>query len=171
MFERGNRRARIPLRIALFQEHPFNFHDDFTIGVWYRNHFDVMVDAVVSVVVVAGYETVPIILTETGWPSSNAAANEFDANLGYVEIYLKGLVKHLKSGMGTSLLKDGVTEVFIYEMFDKEEGATRRSWGVLYPNGTAKFHRVDFSCSSVAFGSLHIAVMIISFFLSLLVIV
>ncbi|KAH1101402.1 hypothetical protein GYH30_036122 [Glycine max] len=86
-----------------------------------------MVDIVVSAVVVAGYETVSIIVTETGWPSSSAAANEFDANLGYAEIYLKGLVKHLKSGMGISLLKDGVTKVFVYEMFDKEEGATRRS--------------------------------------------
>ncbi|KAL5125428.1 putative glucan endo-1,3-beta-glucosidase A6 [Glycine soja] len=147
----------IPLGIALFQEHPFNFRDDFTTGVRYRNLFDVMVDAVVSALAVAGYETVPIIVTETGWPSSSAAANEFDANLGYAEIYLKGLVKHLKSGMGTPLLKDGVTEVFVYEMFDKEEGTTGRSWGVLYPNGTAKYHRVDFSCSSVASGSLHIA--------------
>ena len=130
-----------------------------------------MVDIVVSAVVVAGYETVSIIVTETGWPSSSAAANEFDANLGYAEIYLKGLVKHLKSGMGTQLLKDGVTEVFVYEMFDKEEGTTGRSWGVLFPNRTAKYHCVDFSCSSVASGSLHIAVMIIIFFLSLLVIV
>ncbi|KHN01255.1 hypothetical protein glysoja_008157 [Glycine soja] len=73
--------------------------------------------------------------------------------------------------MGTQLLKDGVTEVFVYEMFDKEEGTTGRSWGVLFPNRTAKYHCVDFSCSSVASGSLHIAVMIIIFFLSLLVIV
>ncbi|KAG5059473.1 hypothetical protein JHK87_000502 [Glycine soja] len=103
------------------------------------------------------HETVPIIVTETGWPSSSAAANKFDANLWYAEIYLKGLVKHLKSGMGTQLLKDGVTEVFVYEMFDKEEGTAGRSWGVLYPNRTAKYHCVDFSCSSVASGSLHIA--------------
>ncbi|KAG5068130.1 hypothetical protein JHK85_000507 [Glycine max] len=102
------------------------------------------------------HETVPIIVTETGWPSSSAAANKFDANLWYAEIYLKGLVKHLKSGMGTQLLKDGVTEVFVYEMFDKEEGTAGRSWGVLYPNRTAKYHCVDFSCSSVASGSLHI---------------
>ena len=81
----SSRNPEIPLEIALFQEHPFNFHDDFTTGVWYRNPFDVMVDIVVSAVVVAGYETVSIIVTETGWPSSSAAANEFDANLGYLE--------------------------------------------------------------------------------------
>ncbi|XP_027368507.1 glucan endo-1,3-beta-glucosidase 2 [Abrus precatorius] len=138
-------RPEIPLGIALFQEHPFNFRDDFTTGVRYRNLFDIMVDAVVSSLAVAGYETIPVVVTETGWPSTSAAGNEFDANLGYAEIYLKGLVKHLKSGVGTPLLKDGVREVYVYEMFDKE--GTGRNWGVLYPNGTAKY-RVDFSSSS-----------------------
>ncbi|KAL9316280.1 hypothetical protein ACSQ67_017281 [Phaseolus vulgaris] len=148
----------IPLGIALFQEYPFNFRDDFTTGVRYRNLFDVMVDAVVSALDVAGYETVPLVVTETGWPSFGGARNEFDANLGYAEIYLKGLVKHLKSGMGTQLLKDGVREVFVYEMFDKDEG-TGRSWGVLYANGTAKY-RVDFSCSSLS-SRVRIAVIIV----------
>ncbi|TKY56825.1 Glucan endo-1,3-beta-glucosidase 13 [Spatholobus suberectus] len=151
-------RPEIPLGIALFQEHPFNFRDDFTTGVRYRNLFDVMVDAVVTALAVAGYETVPLVVTETGWPSAGAAGNEFDANLGYAEIYLRGLVKHLKSGTGTPLLKDGVREAFVYEMFDKEEGGTGRSWGVLYANGTAKYH-VDFSCSSVS--GIHVAVTII----------
>ncbi|XP_061343520.1 glucan endo-1,3-beta-glucosidase 7 [Gastrolobium bilobum] len=138
-------RAEIPLGIALFQEHPFNFRDDFTTGVRYRNLFDLMVDAVVSAMAVAGYESIPIVVTETGWPSGSAAANEVDANLGYAEIYLKGLVKHLKSGMGTPLLRDGVREVYVYELFDKER--TSRNWGILYPNGTAKY-RIDFSASS-----------------------
>ncbi|CAJ1970975.1 unnamed protein product [Sphenostylis stenocarpa] len=150
----------IPLGIALFQEYPFNFRDDFTTGVRYRNLFDVMVDAVISALAVAGYESVPLVVTETGWPSFSSSGNEFDANLGYAEIYLKGLVKHLKTGMGTPLLKDGVREVFVYEMFDKDEGR-ERSWGVLYANGTAKF-RVDFSCSSLAS---HVRVAVIIVFL------
>ncbi|QCE01299.1 probable glucan endo-1,3-beta-glucosidase A6 [Vigna unguiculata] len=149
----------IPLGIALFQEYPFNFRDDFTTGVRYRNLFDVMVDAVVSALAVAGYETIPLVVTETGWPSFSNLGNEFDANLGYAGIYLKGLVKHLKSGMGTPLLKDGVREVFVYEMFDKDEG-TGRSWGVLYANGTAKY-RVDFSSSSLASSPVRVAVIIV----------
>ncbi|KAL2344730.1 hypothetical protein Fmac_006015 [Flemingia macrophylla] len=39
---------------------PFNFRKDFTTGVRYRNLFDVMVDAIISALVVAGYETVPV---------------------------------------------------------------------------------------------------------------
>ncbi|KOM46943.1 hypothetical protein LR48_Vigan07g064700 [Vigna angularis] len=149
----------IPLGIALFQEYPFNFRDDFTTGVRYRNLFDVMVDAVVTALAVAGYETIPLVVTETGWPSFSAVGNEFDANLGYAGIYLKGLVKHLKSGMGTPLLKDGVREVFVYEMFDKDEG-TGRSWGVLYANGTVKY-RVDFSSSSLASSPVGVTVIIV----------
>ncbi|RYR46254.1 hypothetical protein Ahy_A07g031995 isoform A [Arachis hypogaea] len=141
-------KSEIPLGIALFQEHPFNFRDDLVTGVRYRNLFDMMIDAVVSAMAVAGYESIPIVVTETGWPSSSTAANEVEANLGYAEIYLKGLVKHLRSGIGTPLLKDGVKEVYVYEMFDKKEGTTpsSRSWGVLYANGTTKY-RIDFSSS------------------------
>ena len=46
------------------------------------------------------HETVSIIVTETGWPSSSAAANEFDTNLGYAEIYLKGLLICMHGGCG-----------------------------------------------------------------------
>ncbi|KAL5131219.1 Anaphase-promoting complex subunit 2 [Glycine soja] len=46
------------------------------------------------------HETVSIIVTETGWPSSSAAANEFDTNLGYAEIYLKGLLICMRGGCG-----------------------------------------------------------------------
>ncbi|KAL2340859.1 hypothetical protein Fmac_008799 [Flemingia macrophylla] len=73
---------------------PFNFHNDFTTDVRYRNLFDFMVDVVISTLVVVGYETVPMVVMETGWPSASSAANEFEANAGYAEIYLQGLVKH-----------------------------------------------------------------------------
>ncbi|RHN57066.1 putative glucan endo-1,3-beta-D-glucosidase [Medicago truncatula] len=135
-------RPEIPLGIALFQEHPFNFRDDFTTGVRYKNLFDIMVDAVVSAMALEGYETIPVIVTETGWPSSGS---ELDANSAYAEIYLKGLVKHLKSGAGTPLLKDGVKGVYLYELFDKEGAGNGRNWGILYPNGSTKYDKIDFS--------------------------
>ncbi|CAL0317651.1 unnamed protein product [Lupinus luteus] len=139
-------RPEIPLGLALFQDHAFNFRDDLLTGVRYRNLFDMMVDAVVSAMAVEGYETIPIVVAETGWPSGSANGNEVDANPGYAEIYLEGLVKHLASGTGTPLLKDGIRQVYVYEMFDKEakEG---RDWGLLYPNGTMKYD-IDFSGTS-----------------------
>lgn len=101
-----------------------------------------MVDAVVSAMALEGYETIPVIVTETGWPSSGS---ELDANSAYAEIYLKGLVKHLKSGAGTPLLKDGVKGVYLYELFDKEGAGNGRNWGILYPNGSKKYDKIDFS--------------------------
>nr|KYP48717.1 Glucan endo-1,3-beta-glucosidase 2 [Cajanus cajan] len=165
-------RPEIPLGIALFQDHPFNFRDDFTTGVRYRNLFDVMVDAVVSALAVAGYETtVPVVVTEPGWPSGSGAAGELDANLGYAEIYMRGLVKHLKSGMGTPLLREGVREVFVYEMFDRDEGSgsgSGRSWGLLFSNGTSKYH-LDFSSSSSSLSPLNLPLLFaFSLFLLLL---
>ncbi|KAF7830990.1 glucan endo-1,3-beta-glucosidase 2 [Senna tora] len=143
----------IPIGIALFQEAPFNFRDDYATGVRYRNLFDMMIDAVVSAMAAAGYDNVPIVVTETGWPSASSAGDEEeDANIEYAEMYLKGLVKHLKSGEGTPLRKEGIASVYVYELFDKEaaEEGTQppgRRWGLLYPNLTKKY-RIDFSGSS-----------------------
>ncbi|KAF1869178.1 hypothetical protein Lal_00048460 [Lupinus albus] len=144
-------RSEIPLGLALFQEHAFNYRDDVLTGVRYRNLFDMMVDAVVSAMAVAGYESVPIVVAETGWPSGSTTGNEVDANVGYAEIYVRELVKHIASGEGTPLLKDGVREVYVYEMFDKE-GKQGRDWGLFYPNATMKYD-IDFSgTSSFTFG-------------------
>ncbi|KAL2318732.1 hypothetical protein Fmac_032608 [Flemingia macrophylla] len=114
---------RDPPRHCPLPRPPFNFHNDFTTGVRYRNLFDVMVDAVVSALALASYETLPVVVTETGRPSASSVANEFEANARYAEIYLRGLVKHLKSRMGTPMLREEVREVFVYEMFDRDEGS------------------------------------------------
>ncbi|KAF3944883.1 hypothetical protein CMV_028692 [Castanea mollissima] len=89
-------------------------------NVRYRNLFDMMVDAVVSAMVVANYENIPAVVGETGWPSSGANASEVEANPAYTEMYLKNLVEDLRSGTSTPLRKEGVAEVYIYELFDKE---------------------------------------------------
>lgn len=104
----------------------------------------------------AGYENIPIVVTETGWPSASTAGrgssgDEKDANMEYAEMYLKGLVKHLKSSEGTPLRKEGAASVYVYELFDEEaEEGTQppgRRWGILYPNLTKKYS-IDFSGSS-----------------------
>lgn len=147
--------ADIPIAFALFQELPFNFRDDLTTGVRYRNLFEMMVDAVNSAIAVMGYENIPLIVSETGWPSSGDAS-EVDANTAYAEMYLKGLVAHLKSGLGTPLRKEGVAEAYIFELFDKEvrPGVSQpeRQWGILYPNMTQKY-KIDFSGSDRISGS------------------
>ncbi|KAG2730440.1 hypothetical protein I3760_01G292200 [Carya illinoinensis] len=147
--------CEIPIGFALFQEHPFNFRDDLITGVRYRNLFDMMVDAAISAMTAVGFENIPVVVAETGWPSSGDAL-EVDANSAYAEMYLRGLVAHLKSGLGTPLRKEGVAEAYIYELFDDEvrRGTTRheRSWGILFSNMTKKYE-IEFSGSDSTRGS------------------
>ncbi|GMN41360.1 hypothetical protein TIFTF001_010584 [Ficus carica] len=147
-------RTEIPIGFALFQEQRFNFRDDLATGVRYRNLFDMMVDAVVCAIAATGNDNIPVIVAETGWPGASGDPTEADANPLYAEMYLRGLVRHLRSGIGTPLRKEGVAGAYIYELFDKEEAAGKqgrtgkqnRSWGILYPNMTSKYD-IDFSGS------------------------
>ncbi|KAL6126700.1 hypothetical protein ACLB2K_074746 [Fragaria x ananassa] len=140
-------RSEIPIGFPLFQEHPFSFRDDMTTGVRYRNLFDMMVDGVISAMAVAGYENIPLIVTETGWPSSSSDPREVEANPVYAELYIKGLLGHLKSGRGTPLRKEGVAQVYIYELIDKQV-RVGRNWGILFTNMTNKYKNVDYRSES-----------------------
>ena len=103
-----------------------------------------MVNAVVSAMAVASYENILVVVVETGWPSFSADSSEVEANPAYVEMYLN-LVEHLKSGTCTLLRKEGVAEVYIYKLFDKEmKQRNDRNWGTLYPNMTKKY-KIEFS--------------------------
>ncbi|KAF6160950.1 hypothetical protein GIB67_007591 [Kingdonia uniflora] len=142
--------SEIPIGYALFQENSFNFRDDLMTGVRYRNLFDTMVDGVVTAMGALGYEDIPLIVTETGWPSQGGE-REIDATKIYAEMYLKGLVRHLRSGLGTPLRRDGVAETYVFELLD-EEGTqkgveSKKHWGVLYQNLSRKY---DFDFSSAA---------------------
>ncbi|CAN6705169.1 unnamed protein product [Malus baccata var. baccata] len=139
-------RSEIPIGFPLFQEHPFGFRDDLTTGVRYRNLFDMMVDAVISAMAVAGYENIPVIVTETGWPSYSTDPAEIDANPVYAKMYIKGLLLHLRSGKGTPLRREGVAETYIYELLDKQV-RQGRNWGILYPNLTSKYKEIQYSGS------------------------
>ncbi|GMH30568.1 hypothetical protein Nepgr_032411 [Nepenthes gracilis] len=156
----------IPIGFALFQENPFNFRDDFTTGVRYRNLFDTMVDAVITALTVAGHENIPVVVAETGWPGFAVKA-EADANQVYAEMYLRGLIRHLRSGNGTPLRKGGVAQTYIYELFDRQGNRLRslQQWGILYSNLTRKYINVDFGSSSRIEVSKHLLWMALGFHL------
>ncbi|CAH8360488.1 unnamed protein product [Eruca vesicaria subsp. sativa] len=131
----------IPVGFALFEEGPFNFRDDLTTGVRYRNLFDMMVDAVISAMAVMGHENLPVVVAETGWPSSGIDGGEVDATLLYSEMYLKGLLGHLRSGGGTPLRREGVAEVYVFELVERDDDGKRgvRNWGLLHRNLSSKY--------------------------------
>ncbi|XP_009590497.1 glucan endo-1,3-beta-glucosidase-like [Nicotiana tabacum] len=151
--------GEIPVGFALFQEGPFNFRDDVVTAVRYHNLFDMMIDAVIAAMAVSGYENVPLIVTETGWPSDgsnyehvNNGVRDAEESQLYAEMYLQGLVSHLKSGLGTPLRKEGVSEAYIYQLFDESETKqqsnlssaqgeiTGQYWGVMYTNMSMKYN-------------------------------
>ncbi|XVF83859.1 hypothetical protein PTKIN_Ptkin16aG0527200 [Pterospermum kingtungense] len=149
--------SEIPIGFALFQENPFNFRDDLVTGVRYFNLFDMMVDAVIAAMAEMGHANIPVIVAETGWPSGGGQAGEVEANGVYAEMYLKGLVKHLRSGVGTPLKREGIAEVYVYELMDHEGGdiESSRKWGILSENMTMKYD-VEFSIGAKNSGSMMI---------------
>ncbi|XP_076941535.1 glucan endo-1,3-beta-glucosidase-like [Bidens hawaiensis] len=147
-------RPEIPIGFALFQQHPYNFRDDVITGVRYWNLFDLMVDAVIAALTISGHENIPVVVAETGWPSGGGSSNEVEAHPVYAGMYLNGLVSHLRSGVGTPLRKEGVSEAFIYEVFDTNGMSvmnqaagrlgTGQRWGFMRANMSMKF-KIDFS--------------------------
>ncbi|MFQ6649099.1 hypothetical protein Gotur_022489, partial [Gossypium turneri] len=138
--------SEIPIGFALFQDNLFNFRDDPVTGIRYFNLFAMMADAVLTAMAAMGYQNIPVVVAETGWPSGGSQAEEVEANEVYAEMYLKGLVRHLKSGAATPLKKDGVAEVYVYELMDHSGGNNERGrkWGILTENMTMKYN-VEFS--------------------------
>ncbi|CAN6471451.1 unnamed protein product [Victoria cruziana] len=129
----------IPIGFALFQEEPFSFRDDSVTGIRYRNLFDVMVDAVINAMAALGHDDIPVVVTETGWPSSGGGGpGEPEASLVYAEMYHRGLVRHLAEGAfrtASPTRRDAVPETYVYL---QGRGADER-WGILYPNLTKKY--------------------------------
>ncbi|XP_058100133.1 glucan endo-1,3-beta-glucosidase 2-like [Magnolia sinica] len=153
----------VPIGYALFQQNPFNFREDPTTGVQYRNLFDVMVDAVNSAMAAMDHKGIPVIVTETGWPS-DGDVNEPEANKQYASMYNVGLVRHLRSGLGTPMRREGPTETYIFELFDedmKQGPRSDRHWGVLNRNMTMKYP-IPFSGSNRCFVAL-LKQMVVSF--------
>ncbi|KAI3419457.1 Glucan endo-1 [Psidium guajava] len=131
-----------------------------------------MVDAVIAAMAVAGHENIPVIVAETGWPNSSPDATEIDANELYSEMYVKGLLGHLRSGQGTPLRKEGAAEAYVYELVDEEANGTTsqaraRNWGILYANFSEKYE-VQFSCASYCESS---SELLIGFVVMLLILV
>ncbi|KAK1298449.1 Glucan endo-1,3-beta-glucosidase 13 [Acorus calamus] len=139
-----------PIGFAVFADHPFGFRTDPFTGLRYRNLYDVMVDAAVSAVETEMKKggRLPVVVSATGWPSRGGEEEPAEAGEVYAEMYLKGLVRHLESGVGTPMRREGAEEVYVFELFDNwarrglESG---RHWGVWFENLTGKYEGVDFS--------------------------
>lgn len=117
-------------------------------GLRYRNLFDVMIDSLITAMGAVGHKGIPVVVTETGWPSEGDTNDTYATEL-YARMFNAGLVKYLKSGLGTPLRREGVAEAYIFELFDedmKQGAGSKQHWGILHLNMTAKYE-IDFSGS------------------------
>jgi exo-beta-1,3-glucanase (GH17 family) len=95
----------------------------------YQNLFDTTVDAFYVAMARHGGSGVPLVVSETGWPSGGGTA----ANPSNARVYNQYLVNHV--GRGTPR-HPGAIETYLFSMFNENQKANgvEQNWGLFYPN-------------------------------------
>lgn len=109
----------VSLDYALFRSHEA-FQDG---GLTYHNLFDASVDAFVYAMEREGFGEVPIMVTETGWPTSGGVAASVENALAYNGNVARSAV----SGVGTPKRPGKGIEVYLFDLFD-ENGKTGKDY-------------------------------------------
>jgi len=102
----------ITLDYALFKSTSTVVTDN---GRSYTNLFDAMVDTVISAMENLGYPNVPIVITESGWPSAGADA----ATVENAQSYNNNLIQHILSNAGTPKRSGTSIETYIFALFNE----------------------------------------------------
>lgn len=107
----------------------------------YYNAFDGNFDTLVAALSKLGYDQMPIIIGEVGWPTDGAVG----ANLSAARAFNQGLIYHILRNTGTPL-RPGVPPMDIYLFSLLDEGAKsvlpgnfERHWGIFSFDGQAKY--------------------------------
>ncbi|OAY67224.1 Glucan endo-1,3-beta-glucosidase 1 [Ananas comosus] len=133
-------RGAIPLDNALFRPLPPAREEvDPNTLLHYTNVYDAMVDALYFAMRDLNFSDVPILVTETGWPSYGDPRTEPFATRDNADSYNSNLIKHVLARSGTPLRPEYTPGVFIYELFDEDlrpGPASEANWGLFYGNGT-----------------------------------
>lgn len=105
----------------------------------YSNLFDAMVDSVNSAIEKAGGSGLPVVVSETGWPS---AGGENGATVDNARIYNNNLIQHVNKGTGTPKFPGRGLEVYMFAMFNEnlKPAGTERNFGMFYPDMTEVYH-------------------------------
>ncbi|XP_076915968.1 glucan endo-1,3-beta-glucosidase 12-like [Bidens hawaiensis] len=134
----------ISLDYALFRQNPGVV--DAGNGLRYSNLFDAQIDAVFAAMTALKYDDIPLIVSETGWPSKGDS-NEIGASLENAAAYNGNLIKRVLTGGGTPLRPKANLTVFLFALFNenKKPGPTsERNYGLFYPN-MEKVYNIPFT--------------------------
>ena len=107
-------------------------------GEQYKNLFDAMYDAHYAAQRHLGGANVPIVVSESGWPS----AGDDGATMENAGTYYRNLIAHVKSAQGTPLRPGRSIETYLFAMFDenlKPGKESEKHFGVFFPNQSSKY--------------------------------
>ncbi|XP_054808842.1 glucan endo-1,3-beta-glucosidase 3-like [Prosopis cineraria] len=128
----------IPLDYALFRPLPPNKEAvDANTLLHYTNVFDAVVDAAYFAMSYLNFTNIPIVVTESGWPS-RGDSSEPDATIDNANTFNSNLIRHVLNNTGTPKHPNIAVSTFIYELFNEDlrpGPVSERNWGLFYADG------------------------------------
>ncbi|ONK68075.1 uncharacterized protein A4U43_C05F7150 [Asparagus officinalis] len=105
----------------------------------YTNMFDANHDTLVWALKKNGFDNLPIIIGEIGWPTDG----DMNANIEYAQKFNQGFLKHILAGQGTPM-RTGPINAYLFSLIDEDQksiqpGNFERHWGLFYYDGQPKY--------------------------------
>ncbi|XP_052183591.1 glucan endo-1,3-beta-glucosidase 1-like isoform X2 [Diospyros lotus] len=129
----------VPLENSLFKPlTPSKEMVDPNTLLHYTNVLDAMLDSVYFAMKNLNITDVPVLVTETGWPSKGDSKEPY-ATVDNANTYNSNMIKHVFERSGTPLHPEITSSVYIYELFNEDLRAppvSEANWGLFYGNST-----------------------------------
>lgn len=135
-----NNKNHVSLDYALFKSKNNTVRDG---ALSYGNLFDASVDAFVSAMEKVGFEGVPVVVTETGWPTKGGeAASDENAS-----VYNGNVVRRAADDAGTPRRPETGVEAYLFDLFDENKKGGEeyeKHFGIFGLDGV-KAYDIDFN--------------------------
>ncbi|KAI5073480.1 hypothetical protein GOP47_0011493 [Adiantum capillus-veneris] len=124
----------ISLDYALFRQNAGV--TDSNSGLHYSNLFDAQVDAIYGAMKALGYDNIPVVVAESGWPSAGDP-DELGASVANAQEYNANLIKHINANVGTPAKPNIPIYTYIFALFNenmKPGPTSERNFGLFHPD-------------------------------------
>lgn len=108
-------------------------------AITYSNMFDANHDTLVWALKKNGFDNLPIIIGEIGWPTDG----DMNANPQNAQKFNQGFMRHISGGQGTPM-RAGPINAYLFSLIDEDQksiqpGNFERHWGMFYYDGQPKY--------------------------------